>query len=264
MYVPQSAISGTTSSKDTVRVTTSIDGHFTAGGKWTQRLEVPEETAQALRTAGLLKANENARNVTVEAFSSEPTLPTTAPTVSSTSPVADATDVAINTTVSATFSEAMDETTITTGSFTLVTDSTTVSGSVSYDSDTYTATFTPNENLSCNAVYTATLSTDITDAAGYAMASAYSWSFTTAPTPPLPHAFYGLVEINGSPAPVGTEVEARGEGVITSFEGNPIVTTAVGSYGSADPLAPVLIVQGHIFDGASITFYVYSNELPKR
>jgi len=28
--------------------------------------------------------------------------------------------------------------------------------------------------------------------------------------PPLPHAFYGEVKINGSPAPVGTEVEARG------------------------------------------------------
>jgi len=100
----------------------------------------------------------------------------TPPTVTSTSPVADATGVAVGTTVSVTFSEAMDASTITTGSFTL--DS--VAGSVSYDSGTYTATFTPNENLSRNAVYTATLSTDITDAAGNPLASAYSWSFTTA------------------------------------------------------------------------------------
>jgi len=74
--------------------------------------------------------------------------------------------------------------------------------------------------------------------------------------PPLPHAFYGTVEINDSPAPVGTRVEARGEGVRTGIEGNPIVTTAVGSYGSPDPMEPKLVVQGDILDGTTITFYV--------
>jgi len=74
--------------------------------------------------------------------------------------------------------------------------------------------------------------------------------------PPLPHAFYGTVEINGSPAPVGTSVEVRGEGVETGVDNNPIVTTAEGEYGSADPMAPKLIVQGTIADGATVTFYV--------
>ena len=74
--------------------------------------------------------------------------------------------------------------------------------------------------------------------------------------PPLPHAFYGTVMINDSPAPVGTQVEARGEGVRTGIESNPIVTTAAGSYGSPDPMGPKLIVQGDILDGATITFYV--------
>jgi hypothetical protein len=74
--------------------------------------------------------------------------------------------------------------------------------------------------------------------------------------PPLPHAFYGTIEINDSPAPVGTQVEARGEGVRTGIEGNPIVTTAAGVYGSPDPMGPKLVVQGNILDGTIITFYV--------
>jgi len=110
----------------------------------------------------------------------------TSPTVSSVSPAADATGVAVDTVVTATFSEAMDESTITTGSFTL----SGVSGSVSYNSGTNTATFTPAADLSYETTYTATLSTAITDAAGNPLASAYSWSFTTVSAPP------GAVEVS--------------------------------------------------------------------
>jgi len=73
---------------------------------------------------------------------------------------------------------------------------------------------------------------------------------------PDPHAFYGTVTINDDPAPVGTQVEARGEGVITRIEGNPVVTTEVGQYGSADPLGAKMIVWGDIPDGTTLTFYV--------
>ncbi len=74
--------------------------------------------------------------------------------------------------------------------------------------------------------------------------------------PPLPHAFYGTVEVNGSPASAGTEVEARGEGVQTGVDSNPIVTTAEGRYSSSEPLEPKLIVQGDIVEGSPVTFYV--------
>jgi hypothetical protein len=75
--------------------------------------------------------------------------------------------------------------------------------------------------------------------------------------PALPHAFYGAVEVNGSPAPVGTSVEARGEGVMTGIGNNPIVTDIEGEYGGGDdPLAPKLIVQGNIAEGVTVTFYV--------
>jgi len=74
--------------------------------------------------------------------------------------------------------------------------------------------------------------------------------------PALPHAFHGTVKINGSPAPVGTEVEARGEGVLTDVVGNPVIITTDGKYGSSNPLEPKLIVQGDIAEGTTLTFYV--------
>lgn len=74
--------------------------------------------------------------------------------------------------------------------------------------------------------------------------------------PPLPHAFYGDVTINGSPAPTGTRVEARGTGVITGVEDNPTITAQTGVYGTSNPFEHRLLVQGNIDEGATITFYV--------
>ena len=75
--------------------------------------------------------------------------------------------------------------------------------------------------------------------------------------PTLPHAFYGVVEINGSPAPVGTSVKVVGEGVQTGVGTNPIVTTVEGEFGGgADPLVPKLVVQGTVAEGATVSFYV--------
>ena len=111
-----------------------------------------------------VRATDAATNTTVEAnYASDSftvTVDTTAPTVSSTSPVADATNIAVDTTVSVTFSEAMDAATITTSSFTLT--GSVVSGTVTYNSSTKTATFTPDANLAAGTTYTATLSPAIT------------------------------------------------------------------------------------------------------
>ena len=74
--------------------------------------------------------------------------------------------------------------------------------------------------------------------------------------PPLPHAFFGTVEIAGQPAPLGTKVEARGEGVRTGVVGNPIEVVQVGKYGGAGGFDPKLVVQGDVKDGTAIEFYV--------
>ena len=73
--------------------------------------------------------------------------------------------------------------------------------------------------------------------------------------PVFPHAFYGSVTINGTPAANGTVVEARAEGVSTGIEGNPITVTEAGKYGGPAGSDP-LVVQGDITDGTSLTFYV--------
>jgi hypothetical protein len=105
---------------------------------------------------------------------------TTLPTVSSSNPASNATDVAVTTAITAIFSEAMALSSINTTSFTLQKGATPVSGTVSYNSSIMTATFTPSSNLDYSASYTAAISTDVQDMAGNHMASAYSWSFTTA------------------------------------------------------------------------------------
>ena len=74
--------------------------------------------------------------------------------------------------------------------------------------------------------------------------------------PPLPHAFYGRVYINGEEAPIGTRVEGRGENVVTGIQGNPIETVAKGFYGSTDSSVINLVIQGWVTDGTPIEFYV--------
>jgi hypothetical protein len=78
--------------------------------------------------------------------------------------------------------------------------------------------------------------------------------------PALPLAFYGCLTINGYPAPAGMVVEARGTGVRTGIEGNPLTTTDSGIYGSFNGLGEKLLVQGNIDEGAILHFYINGQE----
>jgi hypothetical protein len=104
----------------------------------------------------------------------------TPPTVTARVPAIGATGVSVGTTVSATFSEAMQNATLTTSSFTLATTSggVAVSGSVSVSSNT--ATFTPGAALAAGTQYTATVTTAAKDLAGNSLAANVTWNFTTA------------------------------------------------------------------------------------
>ncbi len=102
----------------------------------------------------------------------------TPPTVLSVVPANNTTAVALNSKATVTFSEGMNASTINATNFSLKQGTTTVAGTAAYSGTT--ATFTPSSALAANTVYTGTISTGAKDAAGNALASNYSWSFTTA------------------------------------------------------------------------------------
>ncbi len=120
---------------------------------------------------------------------------TTSPVVSSTNPAHNATGVATNRAVTATFNEAIDLATINDISFILDDQNgAPITGAVSYDATSRTALF-DTEALDPGTTYTATITSDVEDLAGNPLVdgnrvvSDYTWKFTTAAatsvTPPV-------------------------------------------------------------------------------
>jgi outer membrane beta-barrel protein len=106
-----------------------------------------------------------------------------APEVVCTSPDSDVNGVAIDRNITATFSEEMARSTITTSTFTVKHGTTAISGRVTFAGTT--ATFNPGSELEKGATYTATIAAGVRDLAGNALANSYVWSFTTIPAPKL-------------------------------------------------------------------------------
>ncbi len=107
---------------------------------------------------------------------------TTAPTVTAVSPSV-ATGVAVTANATGTFSEPMNASTITTSTFTLTPQGSTtaVGAAVTYSGTV--ATLDPTSSLAPSTTYTARIrggSTGVKDAAGNALASDRTWTFTTA------------------------------------------------------------------------------------
>ena len=132
-------------------------------------------TTRVKDVAGNALAGSYSSNFTTAAGSD-----VTAPTVLSVTPANNAAAVAIGSNVTVTFSEAMNATTCNSATFTLKQGTTNVAGTVAYSGTT--ATFTPSSVLGGNTVYTGTITTGAKDAAGNAIASNYTWSFTTIAT----------------------------------------------------------------------------------
>jgi hypothetical protein len=106
----------------------------------------------------------------------------TAPTVLSTVPLGHAIGVPVNSSMSATFSEAMDPSTLNVTTFTLTRapGAIPVSGTVVYASST--AVFWPTAHLEDNTAYTATITVGATDMSGEPLAVEHTWGFTSGDT----------------------------------------------------------------------------------
>lgn len=100
------------------------------------------------------------------------------PTVTSTNPANGATAVPLNRKITAAFSKAMDASTITTATFTVV-GGTNVAGAVTFDTGSDIATFAPTANLAANTTFTATITTGAKDLTGDSLASNFVWTFKT-------------------------------------------------------------------------------------
>ncbi len=165
---------------------------------------------------------------------------TTAPpaTVVSTVPVSGATAVAVNTTIAATFSEAMNAATINAATFTLTgPGATPVAGAVTYAGTT--ATFTPTAVLATSTLYTATITTGAKDPSGIGLAVNYVWTFTTAP----PAIVVSTVPANGAVSvPVNTLVAATFSEAMNAATINGTTFTLTGP--GATPVAGTVTYTG--------------------
>jgi hypothetical protein len=95
-----------------------------------------------------------------------------------TAPANNATAVAVNAAITATFSEPLDISTVNATTFFLKDGSNNpVAGTVAYNGTM--ATFTPSSNLAYSTPYTATITTGVKDLAGNTMAANYTWTFIT-------------------------------------------------------------------------------------
>ena len=171
-------LSGTAEANNTVMVlegTTSKGTTQTdAQGNWSKALSGVTDgshtyTAKATDAAGNTSALSNVRTLTVD---------TTPPTVNNVSP-ANAATANVTTNVTATFSEAINASTVSDQGFTLSKAGSPVSAQVTYDQNSRTATLDPAGDLQAGATYDAKITTSVKDSAGNALIQEKTWSFTT-------------------------------------------------------------------------------------
>jgi len=183
-----------------------------------------------------------------------------APVVTSANPAAGAIGIAPGAAISATFGEAMAPSTINPTSFTLSGPlGAAVSGSVSYNALTRTATFQPGSPLAAGTVFQAKLtSAGVTDVDGKHLAADFIWSFTSQMHTGLAPVLLGtagnyviLAETKISNVPtsaitgdiaISPAAESYLTGfVITDFTGYATATEVVGKVYAADQASPTPI-----------------------
>jgi Bacterial Ig-like domain len=182
------------------------------------------------------------------------------PMVISTVPINGATAVAVNTIVTATFSETMNPAMINAATFTLTAPGATpVAGVVTYAGTT--ATFTPAVALTTSTLYTATITTGVKNSAGAPLAANFARTFTTAPPPMV----VSTVPASGATVvPVNTLVSAmfseamnpatiNGATFILTGPGTTPVAGVVNYAGTTATFTPAAVLANSTLFTATIT-----------
>jgi VCBS repeat-containing protein len=181
-----------------------------------------------------------------------------APSVTATSPVNGAIGVSVFGNVTAQFSEAINQTTLSTATFSLRdSTNTVVPTAVTYDSTAHVATLDPAATLAYSSVYTATIvggSSGVKDIVGNALVNDYVWTFTTsAPPPPLncPCSIWSNSTVPANPAitdnqpiEIGVKFRSDFDGFITGlrfYKGAANTGTHVGHLWSSSGTALAVI-----------------------
>lgn len=163
------------------------------------------------------------------------------PTVLQTDPEHEAVDVSLGKVLSATFSTELDPDTVTDLSFVVQQGTEPIPGQVGYDVETMTAHFVPDEALESALIYTATLTTAITDEAGTPLVRDYVWTFSTGACSLFP---VSLLSAGNFAVLTGATVTNTG------------LTTIVGDVGVAPGTAitgfPPGIIVGSIYEGDAV------------
>jgi hypothetical protein len=162
------------------------------------------------------------------------TVDTTAPLVGSVSPADAATGVSLTANAEVTFSEEMDPTTLTTGTFTLTKQGSTTPAAADVTYVDNKATLDPDSDLEANTTYTATVkggSMGVKDPAGNALAQDYTWTFTTA-SPPAPNCtMTGTANAETISGTSGADVICAGGGndTVKGLGGNDTLKSEAGN-----------------------------------
>jgi Ca2+-binding RTX toxin-like protein len=162
-------------------------------------------------------------------------LDTTTPTISGEAPAGGQTEVALGANPAATFSEAIDPSSLTNTTFTLTkpdgaSDGGPLPATVSYDPATKKATLDPNADLELGVTYTATIkggTGGVKDVAGNPLAADEAWSFTTT----LPCTISGTTSAETLTGTSANDVICAGGGndTIKALEGNDTIRGEAGA-----------------------------------
>lgn len=133
-------------------------------------------------TSGIKDSSGNALTEYSSTFKTA-AAPAASLTVTSISPISGATDVSSGTSISVMFSDAVQSSTINTSSFLVRNGGTYVSGTVSYDSTSGIATFTPQAALGSSKLYVVELTAEVTSSSSTSL-SAFTSTFTTVAASP--------------------------------------------------------------------------------